>query len=153
MQYKCMAKKSQYYTKNMEGNYTKNMEENMKMRKEEYYIGLDIGTNSVGYAVTDGNYRILSYKNKSMWGVRLFDEAITAADRRVSRGTRRRFGRRRWRIELLQEIFAEEIFKVDPGFFQRIKESRLWIEDKTVKQRFSLFNDNEYNDIDFYKKY
>lgn len=148
-----MAKKSQYYTKNMEGNYTKNMEENMKMRKEEYYIGLDIGTNSVGYAVTDGNYRILSYKNKSMWGVRLFDEAITAADRRVSRGTRRRFGRRRWRIELLQEIFAEEIFKVDPGFFQRIKESRLWIEDKTVKQRFSLFNDNEYNDIDFYKKY
>ena len=30
-----------------------------------YYLGLDIGTNSVGYAVTDttANYNLLKYKN------------------------------------------------------------------------------------------
>ena len=32
----------------------------MKKRTiEEYYLGLDIGTNSVGYAVTDPQYKIL----------------------------------------------------------------------------------------------
>ncbi|MFR2214246.1 MAG: hypothetical protein ACLS61_10795 [Ruminococcus sp.] len=30
---------------------------------------------------------------------------------------RRRLDRRNWRIHILQELFAEEIAKVDPGFF------------------------------------
>lgn len=118
-----------------------------------YYLGFDIGTNSVGWAVTDEDYQVLHYRKKAMWGVRLFDEANTAESRRISRTTRRRIGRRRWRIELLQELFSEEICKVDEAFFQRMKDSMLWSEDKTEKQRFSLFNDEKFNDIDFYKKY
>lgn len=47
-----------------------------------YYIGLDMGTSSIGWAVTDASYHILRAKGKDMWGVRLFDEANTAADRR-----------------------------------------------------------------------
>ena len=43
-----------------------------------YYLGLDIGTNSVGWAVTDENYNIERFKKKNMWGIRLFDEAKTA---------------------------------------------------------------------------
>lgn len=34
----------------------------MKSRREQdYYLGLDIGTESVGYAVTDENYNILKF--------------------------------------------------------------------------------------------
>ena len=90
-----------------------------------YYLGFDIGTNSVGWAVTDEDYQVLHYRKKAMWGVRLFDEANTAESRRISRTTRRRIGRRRWRIELLQELFSEEICKVDEAFFQRMKDSML----------------------------
>lgn len=118
-----------------------------------YYLGYDIGTNSVGWAVTDENYQVLYYRKKAMWGSRLYDEAQTAADRRISRTTRRRIGRRRWRLELLQDIFAEEICKIDPAFFQRLKDSRLWIEDKTEHQKFSLFSGETFNDIDFYREY
>lgn len=38
------------------------------MNINDYYVGLDIGTNSVGWAVTDTKYNILRKKGKSMWG-------------------------------------------------------------------------------------
>ena len=56
----------------------------------DYYIGLDCGTESVGFAVTDTEYNVLRFKGKSMWGSHLFDEAKTAADRRTFRASRRR---------------------------------------------------------------
>ena len=62
---------------------------------QEYNIGLDIGTNSVGWAVTDLENNILKYKNKNMWGARLFEEGNTAAETRIFRGTRRRRQRRK----------------------------------------------------------
>ena len=57
--------------------------------EQEYYLGLDIGTDSAGWAVTDLEYRILRRKGKSLWGVRLFDAANTAAERRGYRTNRR----------------------------------------------------------------
>lgn len=39
----------------------------MKSEKK-YYIGLDVGTNSVGWAVTDEFYNILRAKGKDLWG-------------------------------------------------------------------------------------
>ncbi len=125
------------------------------MKKEcgNYYLGFDIGTNSVGWAVTDENYNVLSFRKRAMWGVRLFDEAVTAAGRRLIRTNRRRIARRRWRLELLQEMFSEEICKKDLAFYQRMKESMLYEEDKTESQKYSLFNDEEYKDVDFYRDY
>ena len=76
---------------------------------EKYYLGLDIGTNSVGWAVTDPSYRLERFHKKDMWGIRLFEQADTAADRRVKRTNRRRLQRRHQRIQLLQELFAEEM--------------------------------------------
>lgn len=64
----------------------------MKKYEGNYYLGLDIGTNSVGYAVTDENYNVLKFKKKSMWGSRLFDEADSAEARRIFRANRRRIG-------------------------------------------------------------
>lgn len=125
----------------------------MKKTRENYYLGFDIGTNSVGWAVTDENYRIIRFNGKPMWGSRLFDEAQTAEKRRISRTLRRRLQRRRWRIELLQELFSEEICNVDAGFFQRMKESALLSEDKSVSQKNSLFCDENYTDADFHKDF
>ena len=68
---------------------------------EDYYLGLDIGTNSVGWAVTDPQYNICKFNQKSMWGIRLFESANTAADRRMKRANRRRLQRRVQRINLL----------------------------------------------------
>ena len=89
----------------------------------DYFFGLDIGTDSVGWAVTDMQYHILRRKGKSLWGVRLFDAANTAAERRMHRTNRRRLQRRKQRLLLLQELFSEEMNKKDPMFFQRLKNS------------------------------
>ena len=87
------------------------------MEQIKYNIGLDIGTNSVGWAVVRSNdFNVIRKGRKKLWGARLFDEASTAEGRRVFRSTRRRFDRRRERIRLLQEMFKDEINKVDPNF-------------------------------------
>ena len=119
----------------------------------DYYMGIDIGTNSVGWAVTDQEYNILKFKGKRMWGIRLFESADTAEERRVKRANRRRLARRKKRIELLQELFAEEIYKVDNTFFIRLNESRLHIEDKTTEWKYPLFKDDNYNDVHFHSEY
>ena len=79
--------------------------------QKDYYIGLDCGTESVGFAVTDTEYNVLKFNGKSMWGTRLFDEAETAAGRRGFRSARRRSERKKERIRLVQSLFAEEISK------------------------------------------
>ena len=124
-----------------------------KVIRDDYFLGLDIGTESVGYAVTNDKYKVLKFNGKSMWGNRLFDEASTAEDRRVFRCNSRRVQRRRWRLGLLQELFAEEISKVDMGFYQRLNESALFKDDKSFDEKYSLFNDNGYTDIQFYKEF
>ena len=94
-----------------------------------------------------------------MWGVRLFESAKTAEERRMFRTGRRRLDRRGWRIEILQEIFAEEISRVDPGFFLRMKESKYYPEDKRdiegncPELPYTLFVDKTFTDKDFHKKY
>lgn len=125
------------------------------MMKEikKIFIGLDMGTNSVGWAATDENYEVIKKNGKALWGIRLFDEAQTAEDRRMHRIARRRIERRSRRIDLLQELFAQEICKKDPGFYERLNESGLYEEDKRVHQTNSLFNDVDFNDKAYYKKY
>ncbi len=120
---------------------------------EKYYLGLDIGTNSVGWAVTDPSYRLERFHKKDMWGIRLFEQADTAADRRTKRTNRRRLQRRHQRIQLLQELFAEEMAKVDDTFFLRLNESKLHLEDKSVQEKYPLFIEKCYTDIDFYQEY
>lgn len=102
---------------------------------KNYNIGLDIGTTSVGWAIVDDQTNeIIRKKKKSLWGVRLFEEAQTAEDRRKKRGVRRRYERRKERIRLLQEEFKEEINKVDKDFYQKLAETKYNLEkDKSNK--------------------
>lgn len=126
---------------------------------EEYYLGLDMGTGSVGWAVTDPSYNVIKRHGKALWGIRLFESANTAEERRAFRISRRRTERRKERLALLQEIFAEEICKRDAGFYQRMKESKYWHEDKLdingnmPELPYALFADDGFTDKDYYKKY
>lgn len=127
----------------------------MKKKFDDYYLGLDIGTSSIGWAVTDQKYSVLRFNGKSMWGVRLFDEANTAKVRRLHRSERRRNDRKKQRINLLQELFAKPMAEVDDKFFLRLKESKFWIDDKyeSGHKKYTLFNDENYTDSDFYNDY
>ena len=131
----------------------KNLKDEQKHR--EYYLGLDIGTASVGWAVTDEFYNILKFHSKKMWGVRLFDDAQTAKNRRLKRGARRRMERRKERIRLLQELFAEEITRTDRNFFLRLENSDLYRDDKNEKlqTKYALFQDKDFNDVHYFKNY
>jgi CRISPR-associated endonuclease Csn1 len=97
---------------------------------KKYLMGLDLGTDSVGWCVTDENNQIVRKGGKSLWGVRLFEEANDCSSRRMSRESRRRIIRRMQRIDLLQTIFAPEMNKVDPTFFIRMNNSFYLEKDK-----------------------
>ena len=119
----------------------------------KFYYGLDIGTDSVGWAVTDNMYKLYKYKNNLMWGVSLFEAASLAEERRGHRTARRRLDRRQQRVALLRELFAKEILKTDPDFFLRLKESSLYPEDRTSKNVNTYFDDADFKDSDYFKMY
>lgn len=123
------------------------------MESKNYYIGLDIGTDSVGYAVTDEYYKPIKFKGEPMMGVHLFDPAATAAERRTFRTSRRRLNRKQQRISLLNELFAKEIGKIDEQFFIRLKESGLHRDDISTSGGHIYFNNEIYSDKDYYKQY
>lgn len=127
------------------------MEKNTK-----YFIGLDEGTNSIGFAVVDDNYNLVKKNGKHLWGVRLFDEGVDASGRRLQRGQRRRIERRKERIRLLQELFAPLMSSVDENFFKKLKQSFLQnVEDDNEFGRVNIYNlfDGDYNDVDYYTEY
>ncbi|GAB2025879.1 hypothetical protein OfM1_19510 [Lactovum odontotermitis] len=145
---------------------------------KDYTIGLDIGTNSVGWAVLDDDFNLVQGKKKirtnvdkdgnvlpdngyrtvksrtNLWGARLFDEGDVAADRRLKRGARRRIARRRKRLEYLREIFEEEINNIDQNFFLRLDESFLQNNDRSekVQTQFPLFPTFQ-EEKDYHKKF
>ena len=106
------------------------MEKNQENITKDSFIGLAIGTDSLGGAVTDNEYNLLRDKGSDFWGTYLFEAAETAKERRGYRTSRRRQQRARNRILMLQELFKEEIAKVDPTFFVRLNNSNLLLEDK-----------------------
>ena len=125
------------------------------MEKQEYYLGLDMGTSSVGWAVTNTKYELLRKKGKDMWGIRELDEAKSAAERRTHRINRRRRQRQLVRLGLLKSYFCEEIAKIDPNFFIRLENSKYFLEDKDerVRTKNGVFNDDNYKDVDYYREY
>lgn len=115
-----------------------------------YSIGLDIGTNSVGWAVITDSYKVPSkkmkvlgntskkYVKKNLLGALLFESGITAEGRRLKRTARRRYTRRRNRILYLKEIFSTEMAKIDESFFQRLDDSFL-VPDEKRDSKYPIF--------------
>lgn len=137
---------------------------------KKYYLGLDMGTDSCGWCVTDDKYNIIRSHKKTydpdgklikkegchLWGARLFGPAKTAKNRRLNRTARRRLARRRRRIILLRELFQPEMDKIDPNFFRRLDQSNLWNEDKDKELQMGhnfLFNDKDLTDKEYYKDF
>ncbi len=133
----------------------------MKNRENiKYYIGVDIGTNSVGWAVIDENGNLLKKGKHHLWGSRLFDQAQTAQNRRNYRSSRRRYNKRRQRIGLLRLIMSDMVLEVDPSFFIRLekttfldKEDKKAILKDNYKMNYNLFCDKDYNDKKYFKDY
>ncbi|MCQ2428447.1 MAG: type II CRISPR RNA-guided endonuclease Cas9, partial [Clostridia bacterium] len=121
------------------------------MENEKYYLGLDIGTDSVGYAVTSVDYSLKKYHGEPVWGVHLFDEASLNSDRRGFRTARRRLNRRQQRVDLIQELFAKEINKIDPRFFVRNQSSSMCEEDRG--EPFAVFSGDSYTDKEYHAQY
>ena len=120
---------------------------------KNYHIGLDVGSDSVGWAVSDDDFNLLELNGKTAWGARLFDKASSAKERRAFRSARRRNARKRYRIYLLNKyIFEKEILKIDPSFFIRLSESNYHLDDKSTNIKYPLFP-NEKEESEFYKKY
>lgn len=122
-----------------------------KNHEKQYYVGLDIGTDSVGYAVTDEKYNLLKFHGSDAWGSTIFDAASLKQERRSFRSARRRLDRKKQRVKLLQEIFAKEIAEVDERFFIRMEGSYLWREDTIDK--YTLFEDEDYTDVQYHAEY
>nr|BAV01234.1 FLAG-NLS-SpCas9-2A-GFBSD2 [Binary vector pEgP526-2A-GFBSD2]BAV01236.1 FLAG-NLS-SpCas9-2A-GFBSD2 [Binary vector pEgP126_Paef1-2A-GFBSD2]BAV01239.1 FLAG-NLS-SpCas9-2A-GFBSD2 [Binary vector pEgP126_Phis4-2A-GFBSD2]BAV01242.1 FLAG-NLS-SpCas9-2A-GFBSD2 [Binary vector pEgP226-2A-gfbsd2] len=132
-------------------------------RDKKYSIGLDIGTNSVGWAVITDEYKVPSKKfkvlgntdrhsiKKNLIGALLFDSGETAEATRLKRTARRRYTRRKNRICYLQEIFSNEMAKVDDSFFHRLEESFLVEEDKK-HERHPIFG-NIVDEVAYHEKY
>lgn len=125
-------------------------------KKEPYSIGLDIGTSSIGWAVIGDDYKLRRHKHQNMWGAHLFKEADKAVTRRSFRSLRRRLARRKRRITLLQQIFDDEIQKIDPHFYLRLSESMLHLGDKNSALELDaniLFADHSFTDKSYREKY
>ena len=124
---------------------------------KRYYMGIDLGTDSCGWCVTDQNFRIIKKSGKHLWGIRLFDDAKTAKERRSFRTQRKRLQRRRYRIACLREIMGPAIEAVDKDFFQRLDNSNLfdWKDEskKIPLKKDSLFNDPQFHDKEFFRAF
>lgn len=130
----------------------------MEKNNLKYNIGLDIGTNSVGWAVTDLDNNLLKHKNKNMWGARIFESGQSAANTRTLRSTRRRINRRKERINILQSLILEDMEKENPNFFPMLRQTDRIREEKKYGERidskkYNLFSEIQMTDIDYYKKY
>ena len=125
------------------------------MEKDAYFLGLDMGTSTVGWAVTDPEYHILRKKGKDLWGIREFEEAKTAADRRSHRIARKNIQKDKVRRGILRDYFADAINAIDPNFYQRLDNSKYFLEDKDeeVQTLNGVFNDPNYKDKDYFKQY
>ena len=101
------------------------------MSKIEYnndlIFGIDLGVGSVGWAVIKKNGEIIDK------GVYKFTQANSAADRRMSRSTRRRLHRRRYRLERIKLLLEKSGLPCEKTTDSYLLERRINSLDKKVE--------------------
>ena len=107
----------------------------MRKNQEPYNIGLDIGTSSIGWSIMNDNFDLMRVKGKKGIGV---------------------YGRRKWRLRLLEDFFDEHMAEVDDTFFARLKDSNISPKDDKKYRKSLLFPKSKgvtyQDDGEFYKK-
>ncbi len=121
--------------------------------EQKYYAGLNMGTASTGLAVTDELYNLIRTHGKDFWNVNAFEEALPQEDRRGFRLGVRNLQRTRHMINYLRDQFTDELSKKDLNFLARLEESSYYAEEKKVDGKYSLFNDSNYTDQDFFNEF
>ncbi len=125
-------------------------------RDKTLFIGLDVGTNSVGWAATDEDFNLYRLKGKTAWGARIFDEASDAKTRRGYRTAGRRLARRKERIRLLNALFDDLLKQKDPTFLVRLENATLHGDDpnkpEEAKGEALLFKSRK-EEKEYYKAY
>ena len=98
-------------------------------KKNKIHIAFDIGVTSVGWCVVDDDGKILDYKNRWWYGVRLFDDASYEKigdknpknmSRRAARQHRRIIRRRHFRNETFIKSLIENGYVKDKDEFYQI---------------------------------
>lgn len=96
-------------------------------KKNKIHIAFDIGVTSVGWCVVDDDGKILDYKNRWWYGVRLFDDASDEKtgdpkniSRRAARQLRRIIRRRHFRNETFIKCLIENGYVKDKDEFYQI---------------------------------
>ena len=102
---------------------------------KKYGIGIDVGIAGVGWCVTDDYGRVIRNGHNHLMGTVKFDEANTAADRREKRARRRRMTRKKTRLKILQALLEKDVAKADPYFCDRLAESPLRPDDRTLRDK------------------
>lgn len=103
--------------------------------------------------MTDENNKVIKKQGKSLWGVRMFEEAQDAKERRTARSSRRRLKRRKERLSLLKSLFEVPMSNIDSSFFYRLENSFYHNEDREHPFQYTLFNNINYTDKQYYKEY
>ncbi len=125
----------------------------MKKQNKDYIVGLSLEPDAVGFAAIDKKNSLISLKGKNVIGVTKFKEGETAEERRTNRSARRRIIRKKRRSKFLEEIFAPEMAKVDPGFFVRQHQSWVSPRDKQRTHYPATFFATKAEEKEFYKAY
>ena len=123
---------------------------------KDYVIGIDIGTNSIGWAVLNMDYTLMKLKHHHAWGAFLFNDGKTAQARRLARSARTHYRRRALRIEELQMLMADDVLSVDDSFFIKLKQSYLHnLNEDPINGRRNHYNlfEGEFTDKDYYRQY
>ena len=131
------------------------------MEQQEYYLGLDMGTSSIGWAVTDKEYNLLRAKGKDLWGIREFEPALPSVERRTARISRRNNQKSKVRIGYLKKYFADSIKEIDPYFYERLENSKYYYsenaeecdKDEAVASPNGVFDDADYTDKEYFHMY
>lgn len=113
----------------------KSVKKEVESYMKNYAIGLDIGTTSIGWVCLSDDYQVLQHNNRYAFGVHEFEEAQPASGRRLKRGTRRRYNRRKKRIQLLQQLFEEPVSKINSTFFTKDFSKHFWRNNNQFEER------------------
>ncbi len=126
-------------------------EKEIVKEKPKYGISLDMGTNSIGWAVVwdsgDKMDQIVCRKGKRLYGARLFDAAEDSKKYRSARSARRTLGKKIWRLNLLKGVLKDYVLNEDKDFFKNLHLTQ------THQGSNILFREPNYQDKDYFSEF
>ncbi len=126
-------------------------ENDITKKQPRYGISLDMGTNSIGFAVVwdsgEKADQIVVRKGKRLYGARLFKEAEDSIKYRSARSARRTLGKKLWRLNLLKGVLKEYVLNEDKDFYKNLHLTQIH------QGSNILFRESNYQDKDYFQEF